>query len=58
MGRTLEQFAADCHNILKAEPGPDGTLETSSKLVDRIPPDRGFTSCRTCHVQAGHLYSP
>ena len=34
MGATLEQFAADCHNILKAEPGPEGRAKVVEKLQD------------------------
>lgn len=34
MGATLEQFATDCHNILKAEPGPEGRAKVVEKLQD------------------------
>src|SRR3970040_1678172 len=34
MTHTLEQFAAKCHDILKAEPGPAGRKEVSSLLQD------------------------
>jgi hypothetical protein len=32
MGYTLEEFAADCHHILSADPGPAGRLEVRDHL--------------------------
>ena len=34
MGHTLEQFAATCHDILKAEPGPAGRQKICSVLSE------------------------
>ena len=34
MSHTLEQFAADCHRILKAEPGPEGREKVVSLVAD------------------------
>ena len=41
MARTLEQFAADCHRILKAEPGPEGRKKVCG-LVEEVLKDQGF----------------
>ena len=41
MSHTLEQFAADCHRILKAEPGPEGRQKVVS-LVEEICKDDEF----------------
>lgn len=34
MAHTLEQFAASCHDILKAEPGPGGRAKVCALLQD------------------------
>jgi len=34
MGYTLEQFAATCHDILKADPGPSGRQKVCAVLQD------------------------
>ena len=34
MAYTLEQFAGDCHRILKAEPGPEGRRKVCALLED------------------------
>ena len=47
MSNTLEQFAADCHRILKAEPGPEGRQKVVS-LVAEICRDEEFI---TTHVE-------
>ena len=36
MAHTLEQFAADCHRILKAEPGPEGRQKVCTLLQDAL----------------------
>jgi len=36
MGYTLEQFAAACHGILKAEPGPAGRQKVCTLLQDML----------------------
>ena len=41
MSHTLEQFAADCHRILKAEPGPEGRQKVVA-LVEEICKDQEF----------------
>lgn len=43
MEHTLEQFSTDCHNILKAEPGPEGRQKVCS-LLEEILKDQGFIS--------------
>jgi hypothetical protein len=39
MGHTLEQFAAACHDILKAEPGPGGRQKVCALLQDVLKDD-------------------
>ena len=34
MSHTLEQFAADCHRILKAEPGPEGRQKVVALVAE------------------------
>jgi len=34
MAYTLEQFAGECHGILKAEPGPEGRRKVCARLED------------------------
>lgn len=41
MGHTLESFAADCHRLLEAEPGPAGR-EKVVALVREVLQDPGF----------------
>ena len=36
MAHTLDQFAADCHCILKAEPGPEGRQKVCTLLQDAL----------------------
>ena len=36
MAHTLDQFAADCHRILKAEPGPEGRQKVCTLLQDAL----------------------
>ena len=43
MGYTIEQFAADCHRILAADPGPEGRKEVST-LVSRACSDPEFVA--------------
>ena len=43
MARTLEQFAASCHDILKAEPGPAGRRKVSA-LLQEVLKDEKFVS--------------
>lgn len=43
MAHTLEQFAASCHDILKAEPGPDGRRKVSA-LLQEVLKDEKFVS--------------
>lgn len=42
MGRTLEQFSADLHRILAADPGPEGR-KTVCKVVQDMCLDKEFT---------------
>lgn len=39
MAHTLEQFAADCHRILKADSGPKGQQEVCERLQDVLKDD-------------------
>src|SRR5213592_2102553 len=41
MGHTLEQFAAACHRILAAEPGPEGRQKVCA-LVQDVLKDEAF----------------
>ncbi len=41
MAHTLEQFAAECHRILKAEPGPEGRKKVRA-VVEEVLKDQGF----------------
>ena len=34
MGHTLEQFTAECHRILKANPGPTGRQQVCTRLQE------------------------
>ena len=34
MAHTLEQFAGECHRILKTEPGPEGRKKVCAVLED------------------------
>jgi hypothetical protein len=43
MGYTLEQFAADCHNALVADPGPEGRKKVC-EFVQKACVDEGFVS--------------
>ena len=43
MGHTLEQFAATCHRLLKAEPGPAGRQKVCELLKDALK-DPGFVA--------------
>jgi predicted metal-dependent enzyme (double-stranded beta helix superfamily) len=43
MAHTLEQFAASCHDILKAEPGPGGRRKVSS-LLQEVLKDEKFVA--------------
>jgi hypothetical protein len=36
MGHTLEQFAAECHRLLKAQPGPAGRQKICDLLKDAL----------------------
>ena len=40
---TLEQFAAQCHDLLKAEPGPAGRQKVRA-LLEKVLKDDGFVS--------------
>ena len=42
MGYTLEQFSADCHRALAADPGPDGRKKVC-ELVQKACTDKGGT---------------
>jgi predicted metal-dependent enzyme (double-stranded beta helix superfamily) len=39
MGHTLEQFAVDCHRLLKAEPGPAGRQKVCALLQEVLQDD-------------------
>src|SRR6267142_3053064 len=41
MGYTLEQFSADCHRVLAAEPGPEGRKKVCA-LVQKACADEAF----------------
>src|SRR5260370_18600213 len=41
MGYTLEQFSADCHRVLTADPGPEGRREVCA-LVQKACADAAF----------------
>ena len=43
MGYTLEQFSADCHRILAADPGPEGRRKVC-ELVQKACTDADFVS--------------
>jgi len=43
MTHTLEQFAADCHRILKAEPGPKGRQKVCA-LLEEVLKDKAFVA--------------
>ena len=43
MTHTLEQFAADCHRLLKAEPGPKGRQKVCA-LLEEILKDKAFVA--------------
>ena len=43
MGYTLEQFSADCHRALAADPGPDGRKKVC-ELVQKACVDKDFVS--------------
>jgi predicted metal-dependent enzyme (double-stranded beta helix superfamily) len=43
MGHTLEQFSTQCHDILKAEPGPAGRKKVCALLQDVLK-DQGFVA--------------
>ena len=43
MGHTLEQFAADCHRLLKAEPGPAGRQKVC-ELLREVLQDEEFVA--------------
>lgn len=43
MGHTLEQFATECHRILKAEPGPSGRQKVCT-LLQEVLKDEGFVA--------------
>lgn len=40
MNRTLEQFAKQCHDILKAEPGPSGRAKVCALLQEYLRDER------------------
>ena len=41
MGHTLEQFAAQCHDFIKAEPGPAGRKKVA-ELLQEVLKDKSF----------------
>ncbi len=41
MAHTVEQFAAECHRVLKAEPGPEGRKKVCA-VVEEVLKDHGF----------------
>ena len=43
MGYTLEQFSADCHRVLAADPGPEGRKKVCA-LVQKACTDEAFVS--------------
>jgi hypothetical protein len=43
MGYTLEQFSADCHRILAADPGPDGRRQVC-EMVQKACTDADFVA--------------
>jgi hypothetical protein len=43
MAHTLEKFAADCHRILKAEPGPKGRAKVCA-LLEEVLKDDAFVA--------------
>jgi hypothetical protein len=43
MGYTLEQFSADCHRVLAADPGPDGRKKVC-ELVQMACTDKDFVA--------------
>ena len=43
MGYTLEQFSADCHRVLTADPGPEGRKQVC-KLVQKACTDAEFVA--------------
>jgi hypothetical protein len=43
MGYTIEQFAADCHQVLAADPGPEGRKKVCA-LVQKACADEAFVS--------------
>jgi predicted metal-dependent enzyme (double-stranded beta helix superfamily) len=45
MGHTLETFAAACHDILKAEPGPSGRRKVC-ELLQQALNDEGFVAAQ------------
>ena len=45
MGYTLEQFSADCHRALAADPGPDGRKKVC-ELVQKACTDADFVAKR------------
>ena len=54
MNQVNEQFAADCHDILKADPGPDG-LEKVRQELEKVLVDESVTSLDTIIQTAGHM---
>jgi predicted metal-dependent enzyme (double-stranded beta helix superfamily) len=44
MAHTLEQFAADCHRILKADPGPTGRQQVCGLLQEVLKDDEFITT--------------
>jgi predicted metal-dependent enzyme (double-stranded beta helix superfamily) len=43
MARTIEQFASECHRLLKAEPGPAGRSRVSA-LLQEVLKDQSFVA--------------
>src|SRR5258708_3159929 len=43
MAHTLEQFAAECHHLLKADPGPEGRKKVCG-LVQEVLKDEAFVA--------------
>lgn len=45
MTRTIEQFAAACHDILKAEPNPAGRSKVCALLQDMLKDEQFVSNC-------------
>lgn len=45
MNPTLKQFAAECHDILKADPGPDGREQVRLRLEKLLLDDAFLATC-------------